>query len=292
MARKIALIGTATSQKAAPFDDPSYEIWGVSARGACATRATRWFELHRLDGEPQDWANKWRGQIRSWSHDVDLYMIYPEPDLGPSVIQYPVDSMCARFGTFFMTSTFSWMMAIAIDEIAPIGQMAEPGSEIAIFGVDMEAGTEYSQQRAGLRHFMELAKALGIAVSRLADGGLAYDPVPYPMWQDDPLLSKLSLRQGESESSYTTFTSTIRLTREMIAATKGALDEINEMTRPRPVLEGEDTQPKPYDPDERFTLLEKKLNDLMETSAATSKHLVAAEAIASEQNWLRHYLMP
>lgn len=277
--RRIAMVGTASSGLLAPFDDPSFEIWGVSSRGAHVIRAERWFELHRLDGEPQEWANAWRNIIRTFTHELDLYMLYPEPDLGPRVIQYPHDKIVQRFGTFFMSSTFSWMMALAIDEMVPVGTVAKRGeNEIAIYGVDMEYGTEYREQRTGFRHFMEIAKQLNIAVTRLAAGGLAYEPVPYPMMQDDPLLAKLALRSADSREKIALFDESLTNTRTLIAQTRAVQDHIAQ------------SHTEGYDEARRLRELDRELDGLMKVSAQISRDLVHWQAVKEEQDWLADYL--
>lgn len=268
--RKIAFVGTASSGAKAPYDDPSWEIWGVSARPEYVTRATRWFEIHRLDGEPQDWANAWRESVRTFSKDVELMMFYPEPDLGPNVVKYPVDRIVDRFGTFFMSSTFAWMMALALDEVKASGVRAE----FAVYGVDMEYGTEYAQQRAGFRHFVALARDRGIPVHMLASTGLAYDPVPYPMWQDDPLLNKLELRHTETQRRLQTLNESLRRTRTLIAQNVAVTDELRR-------LGGHSG---------RLAELASEHKSLMETSASLSKEIVHWDAINSEQDWLADYL--
>ena len=85
------MLGTAHSAIDAPFDDESWEIWGVSAKGEHVTRADRWFELHRLSGEPKEWRDLWREMLKGFTQDMDLYMLYPESDLGPSVIPDPYE---------------------------------------------------------------------------------------------------------------------------------------------------------------------------------------------------------
>lgn len=192
MSRRIALVGTAQSSAHAPFRDESWEIWGVGYRGDHVTRATRWYELHRLEGGAD--GPEWPDLVRAWAKDCELWMMWPQP-LGETVHQYPHERMAARFGTFFMTSSFAWMMAQAIDELRPVGGEPVPG-EIGLWGVDMEYGTEYREQRAGLRHFISLAKALGIPVRMVLSSGLAYEPVPYPFRDDDPLLAKLRYRKA------------------------------------------------------------------------------------------------
>jgi len=244
--RRIAFVGTTNTGAQAPFSDESFEIWGVSARAVYVTRATRWFELHRLDGEPKDWTDNWRRTIKVFSHDVELMMFYPEPDLGPKVTSYPAERISARFGTYFLTSTFAWMMALAIDEMCPHGEKWESG-EIALYGVDMEFGTEYREQRSGLRHFIDLARVMGISVTVIANGGLAYEPVPYPLWQDDPLISKLDLRISRSREKLANLDVGVKNTRTMIAQNEALLVELDA------------TQKDGYDPEKRRTEIEDEL---------------------------------
>ena len=277
--RKIAMVGTASSGSAAPYADESWEVWGVSCRANYVTRATRWFELHRLFGEPEEWTNSWRESIKIFSKDVDLYMLYPEPALGPSVVQYPYERIVDRFGTYFMTSTFSWMMALAIDEMAPVGKIAKD-CEIGIWGVEMEYGTEYRQQRTGFRHFIDLAGALGITVTRLAAGGLVYEPVPYPLWQDDPLLCKLEQRSTITRLKLEKYDRAMKATRNLIAQNRAVLEEI------------EKSRGKGYRSAERKAFLEKEIGGLMEESARLSRDITQEEGANEEQRWLRDYLAP
>jgi hypothetical protein len=273
--RKIALVGTASSGSGAPYDDESWEIWGVSARADYVTRADRWFELHRLFGEPEDWTNNWRAEIKKFSHDTKLYMLYPEPELGPEVIQYPYDKMVDRFGTYFMTSSFAWMMALAIDEMAPRGAFAEDCT-IGIWGVEMEYGTEYRQQRAGFRHFIDLASVLGINVTRLAAGGLVYEPVPYPLWQDDPLLCKLEQRTRQTKERLERFNKSLRLTRTMIAQNRAVVDALKKVGGQEKEIER----------------LECEIDSLLQTSSKLSRDITEQEGANEEQRWLGDYLAP
>lgn len=277
--RRIALVGTSGSGIKAPFDDKSWEIWGVSARADYVTRANRWFELHRLEGEPKDWANLWRETIKTFSHDVELLMLYPEKDLGPKVSLYPVERITGRFGTYFLTSTFAWMMALAIDEMRPVNGKPIDG-EIGIWGVEMEYGTEYREQRVGFRHFIDLARVLGIKVTRLASGGLAYEPVPYPMWQDDPLLNKLDLRSQETRKNLMEFENSLRITRAMISQNQAIMQELERIGQ------------KGYRKSERLAALQRQTAALMETSAQLSRDITEAEGANEEQRWLRDYLIP
>lgn len=278
--KKIALVGTASSSAKAPFHDPSWELWGVSGRADHVTRATRWFELHRLDGEPEDWATHWRASLKKMMADVpELIMMYPEPNLHKNVVQYPREQIIDRFGTFFMTSTFSWMMALAIEELRPRDGKPVKG-EIGIWGVDMEYGTEYRQQRAGFRHFISLAQYAGIPVHVLADGGLAYDPVPYPFWQDDPLLAKNLLRRQTSLDELQTWEETRKQTDTMLAGTRSALAEIKQFKTGHYKLE------------EREAYLSSQLVSLEKTLMALKEDIACKRGQYEEQCWLDDFLRP
>jgi len=279
MTRKIALVGTTNSGEAAPFDDQSWEIWGCSERFHYVTRATRWFELHRLDGESGAWVNEWRERMHSWAKDVELIMFYPEHDLGENVVQYPTDRITGRFGTYFMTSSFAWMIALAIDELRPCGEEAIDG-EIAIYGIDMEYDTEYREQRAGFRHFIDMARAWDIPVTRLADGGLIYDPVPYPFWQDDPLLSKLALRSKRTLRDRSRFEDHLERVRGMLNSVGGALSEIEQF------------QKKGYEPNKAQAALEKERGNLLKESGELSRKITLLDGENNEQLFFKDYLTP
>jgi hypothetical protein len=282
--RKIALIGTSPTGKCGPFDDPAYEIWGVSARGPYVTRANRWFELHRLDGEPPDWAASWRTEMKRFTKDIGVVlMMYPEKDLAPVVESYPVSKITARFGTYFMTSTFSWMMALAIDEMRPLGpdgfaRAFANGDEIMIRGVEMEYGGEYRQQRSGFRHFISLAQSLGIRVDRDVSGGLVYEPVPYPFWQDDPHLNKLERRNTDCVAKTKDISKSLHMTGILLAQNRAALLEI------------ESAEAASYDKEARRTILKSEIEALEQSADTLSRQIIAFEAVDGEQKWHLDYL--
>lgn len=275
MPRKIAIVGTAGSGKEAPYNDSSYELWGVSARADYFVRADRWYELHRLDGEPPEWAAAWRKTLSGFIGDTPLYMFYPEPDLAKEVITYPHDEIVARFGTYFMTSTFSWMIAHAIHEMRPTRTTEGEGDEIFICGVDMEAGTEYSQQRQGFRHFIHLASSLGIIVTRLGEGGQTYEPIPYPMWQDDPLICKLEWRKKQTSDRLAVLDKAIRANRETTSHARGEFSVWQEVKN-----------------EEKCAEIEKLLVDLNQSSAALSIEITQLEGRLDEIKWSLAYLQP
>lgn len=213
--RKVAIVGTAQSSARAPINDPSWSIWGVGYRGDHITRCDRWFEIHRLDALKD--GPEWRPLLRKWAKDCELVMFWPEK-LGPKVMQYPVEKIKQRFGTYFMTSSLAWMLALAIDE-----HDTNPIAEIGVWGVDMEFGTEYREQRDGMRHFLALARFAGIPTRLQVDGGIVYEPVPYPFWMDDPLTNKLKLRKEVAEGEIAQRERVIKASERRLAHLDGIL---------------------------------------------------------------------
>lgn len=255
--RKIALVGTASSNINAPVDDPDWEIWGVSARASHITRATRWFELHDIEAHPREWARSWRSELKAKvTHDCELMMMpqFLEPNLGPRVVPYPYQRIVRRFGAYFMTSTFAWMTALAIDELRP--ENASPiDGEIFVCGVEMEYGTEYRHQRAGFRHFMDVAQLLGIPVTRLAASGLALEPVPYPFWQGDPLQAVMEKRFERTKETLDNLDKSLKATGTLIAQDNAIAAEIERMKK------GD------YDADKRLASVRKEIEKNTATHA-------------------------
>ncbi len=268
--KRIALVGTAPSGKYAPFNDPSWELWGVGMRADYFRNAKRWYELHRLDGEPPQWAADWRALMKPWASECEIYMFYPEPDLG-RVVQMDPKPLLAKYGAFFMTSSFSWMMAQAIEEGA---------QEIGLWGVDMEYGTEYRQQRVGLRHFIEIAKTAGIKVTRVASSGIAMEPIPYPFWQDDPILSKVHLRKATLKEQAMNAASVAKSLEEKLLRLEGAKEETKRLG-----LSDADLL-------SRFGKLEDETNAMRSSMVIARDDAQQAKGALDELNWLEDYLQP
>lgn len=277
---KLAIVGTAPSGKKAPVNDPSFDIWGCGNRSHHnIARATRWYELHRLEGEAPGWAEEWRKTMRSWPQDCDVWMFWPEQGLGKNIVQLDPSALVAKYGTYFMSSTFSWMMAQAIEE---------GYKDIYLMGVDMEYGTEYKQQRAGLRHFIDLAKVLGIEVSRISSSGIAFEPLAYPFWMDDPLISKTELRRKHLRENKGNFTFQFEGMRDRRLNLEGALAEAKRIA-------GEISQlniDAPIDLATRITKLEGEIKSITNGELSVRDDMRIAEGALKELDWLADYLHP
>lgn len=265
---KIALIGTAPSAAHAPYDDKSWEIWGTGARGQCVTRATRWFELHRISLRPQ--ADEFRRAVKEWARGLPLYMLYPEKNLG-DVLEYPRENVEDEFGSHWMSSSFAWMFAFA---------MYDGAKEIALYGVDMEYGTEYAEQKNGLKSLICVAQNRGVTVRVMADSGLAYKTPAYPECLEDPIRMKMKLRATMMTGFQKECTESLRVNDQKIASANSKIEEARA------------SQDKKYSADERILELAGMLDSLYATSAELHRESMRLEGQKEEQDWLGDYIAP
>lgn len=211
---RIAIIGSAPSSiRLAPYDDPSWAIWGCSP-GAYGVvpfgRTDAYFEIHRWEpptpGNPLDARNK------GWfspeyvqfleRHKGPVYLAGPShlvENPVPSVAngwRFPFEDYIAKYGSFFFTSSMAWMMAHAIELLAPRAAAGEKVS-IGLWGVDMAAISEYNQQRPGCQHFMGLARKLGIEVVLPPESDLMLPPRLYGISEYNPRAIKWLARDNE-----------------------------------------------------------------------------------------------
>ena len=114
--KKFAICGfAASSRMLAPFGDPQYEIWGLNQLYRHIPRETRHFDIHRNwreDNVPGTDHPTWLAQC-----GIPVYMAEREPSI-PTAVRYPVEDIMQRVGGIdYFTSTVSFMLALAIQEI-------------------------------------------------------------------------------------------------------------------------------------------------------------------------------
>lgn len=169
--KKVAICGFADSVTAAPFDDPTWEIWGLNDLHARLVtlpngRFDRWFDIHDLDNINADvklLRNKGVTPPENIGLDglsklnVPVYM-QGRTSLVPNSIPYPLKEVINAFPYGkYMTNSISYMIALAI---------YEGYQEISIYGVDMAVGQaldgEYSHQRPSCEYWAGVAVGRGI----------------------------------------------------------------------------------------------------------------------------------
>lgn len=216
MSLKIALLGSAPSSVAiAPYDDPSWKIWGCSP--GCFPYARRWdvwFEIHRWQKAP--WFSNEYIQFMASKPENPVYMIRPVPEI-PNSVAYPKEEMVAKFGPWFMNSTISWMFALAIHQGA---------TEIGLWGIDMSAAEEWIYQRAGCQFFIHMAKMSGIKVHLPPESDLNRPAPLYGYSEEDPQFIKLHARKAELQIRISELIKQEGQSREQRLHLQGALDNI------------------------------------------------------------------
>ena len=215
---KIALIGTAPSSRLlAPFSDKSWTIWACSPGNMNALpRVDAWFEIHgnmlwpenRHYGEPYlEWLKK---------QTFPIYM--QDKSFVPNAITLPIDNLVAEFGPYFFTSSFAWMMGLA---------MQQGAKEIALFGIDMASRDEYILQRPGAYYFFIEAKRRGIQISAPYESDIMQPPTLYGFSEVTPFGRKILSRKAELKSRLNEMRNQHASLEQNIKYIEGALEDLD-----------------------------------------------------------------
>jgi hypothetical protein len=152
--RKIGFLGShEKSLKFAPWDDPSWELWGhASSRGMFQREPDVFFDLHRKEC----WAksnNKGQKYLR-WlaTCRTPIYMQERFPEV-PASIAYPFERVSMGMARKYFTSHVAYMIALALTEGV---------THLGFFGVNYSPDCEYGTQRGSTEYWMGRAEALGV----------------------------------------------------------------------------------------------------------------------------------
>lgn len=179
--KAVAIVGfSGTSRMSVPFHDKDYEIWGLNQLYRHIPRADRWFDIHSNYDEHVVDGTDHIGWITNAAIPVYLNEAHPEY---PTSVRFPIEKTMAFFaqvGHFqfdYYTSSIAYMLALAIME----------GFEtIAIYGVDMIAGTEYADQKPCVEYYLGYAAARGIKIELPANSALLRQQHRYGYTQTQP----------------------------------------------------------------------------------------------------------
>ena len=151
--QKVAILGTAPSVVAAPFADPTFEIW--SCNGAWGEeRSDRHFQMHTP--EPEHIESLYGDPYMRWLSVFPgpVYMQRPVPWV-PKSVALPIEVLSKEFPEHW-GCTPAYMIALAIHE---------GFREIAICGIELIHDSEYKSQREAVQFYLGLAIGRGIKVS-------------------------------------------------------------------------------------------------------------------------------
>jgi len=225
--KKIAIIGTApSSRNLAPFKDLSWIIWGCSpgnAMTAALPRCDAWFEVH---GKALLWPQDahYGPQYIEWMKTLTcpVYLLpnhHTDPDQTPIVPNariIPMWELVAEFGPYDFTSSFTWMMAMAIHEGA---------TQVKLYGIDMASRDEYIQQRAGAYGFFKEAWRRGIDVDAPNESDIMQPPPLYGYSAVGPMGRKALARTDELKGRLGPMEQQFNAARDNINYLKGALED-------------------------------------------------------------------
>ena len=154
---------------------PDVEVWGINMAHMFLkpkVNLTRMLQIH-----PRDWSSQGQPATGYWGRPKahfdflkkfkgDVYMSYDEPDI-PNCKVYPFERLKKKHGFDYFTSSFSYLMALAIDE---------KYDKIYLYGINLTAIDEYIHQKAGLEYLIGYAQAKGIEVINPDASGLLNAP--------------------------------------------------------------------------------------------------------------------
>ena len=215
---KIAVIGTAPSSRMlAPYNDPSWKIWGCSPGNMNALpRVDVWFELHSNLLWPEH--ESYGRPYIEWLKAVKFPLYMQDQSLVPNAMTFPMIDLVTEFGGDFFTSSFAWMMALAIKMGA---------SEIALYGVDMASRDEYILQRPGFYFFRTEAKRRGIKISAPHESDIMQSPPLYAYVDSTPLGRKIHARKVEVQGRVTQLDQQLQQSTQNKTYLQGALEDID-----------------------------------------------------------------
>lgn len=221
---KIALVGSApASVRAAPYNDPTWEIWGCSPGVyGIATRVNAWFELHLYEpGQP--WFSpeycQWLASLPG--RGVTLWTGADIPAMPGSKV-LPYDELIKQFdpNRWFCTSSLFWMMAMAV---------AAGAKKIGLWGIDMAATEEYEAQRAGIHYMAYIAKGLGIEVGTPHESDLFTPRFMYGIDEWTHSFRKLRARAAELKQRLADANARMTGGQQEAFFLQGALDDLKYM---------------------------------------------------------------
>lgn len=216
--KKVALIGTAPSSRMlAPFGDPSWEIWACSpGNQGVLPRVDVWFELHGNLMWPE---NKHYGEpYIEWLKKLPIPVFMQDQNVVPNALVYPREEMVNEFGRDFFTSSFSWMMALAISKGV---------EELALYGIDMASRDEYILQRPGFYFFRHIAQQRGIKVSAPNESDIMQPPGLYGYSEVTPFGRKILARKQELSGRLGAMRTEAQKLQHNITYLEGALEDID-----------------------------------------------------------------
>lgn len=222
---RIALVGTApSSRNLAPFNNASWQIWGVGPGNlqpeSTLPRCDVFFEIHPYADIARE--ASYAPYIENLKKVPKVYMQKAEPDI-PGSVAYPLDAMIEKYGPYFFTSSFSYMIAEAIDVLAKSG---DEEKILGFWGIDCSATEEYGLQRPGAHFFYMKACEAGIKIICPPESDLLHPPALYGFVENDPWFRKNMARMREYSHAHGCAMTDLRIAQEKVMRLQGTIDDM------------------------------------------------------------------
>ena len=221
---KVAILGFVQHFKQAPFDDPSFEIWGLNELYDHISRWDRWFEIHDRTVYEND-RNRTSVHVEKLKlMKCPVFMQRHWDDI-PTSVEYPMAAICNMFANPcpearpYLTNSITYELLLAI---------AEGFKEIHVYGVDMAHDSEYSQQRPSCEWAIGVAQGRGIKVYIPAESDLLKTMYLYGYEQDAAMATdrKFAARRTEVETQLGNLDNQIAQLMEARAQYRGAHQDL------------------------------------------------------------------
>lgn len=215
---KIAIVGTEpASHGLAPWDDLSWEIWATSPNSYKFPRVDRHFEVHNFDLVRKSHPNSIGPYLTHLQQHPCVRVLIRQPEL-PNAELIDINAILARFGPYFLSSTISWMLAVAI--------LSNP-KEIGLWGVDCTAADEYAVQRPGVQFFLWEAERVGIKLHTPLESDILVPSPLYGLREFDNQFRKSWVRKQTLDAELENLRTQASLLSDRMASLSGALEIVN-----------------------------------------------------------------
>lgn len=180
----LAILGTAGSLSAAPFENDEFEMWAVAV---CTTfpACKRWDLLFELHTEGY-WHDK-NILARLKRAKAPIYMQEKFNEV-PNSIRYPIEAI-KQYRPYHTTS-ITYMLALAYHSYLATGKP----KHVALFGIHMEHREEYTEQRPCCEYWLGRMEAVGIDVEPSPGGAILASQGMYGYENYDPICYEIKKR--------------------------------------------------------------------------------------------------
>ena len=152
--KKVAIVGFASNTlHLVPWQDPTYEIWGLNQGYLhCQRRTDRWFEMHLLESMPDIRDPNYLAFLRTIQIPVYMTQVY---DQFPMSVRYPIEDAIKYLGRDYFMSSPAFMAVLAA---------MEGFEEIHLYGINLAIGDEYFYEKPNMEFIIGLLEGKGVTV--------------------------------------------------------------------------------------------------------------------------------